>query len=78
MWTLLTIIAAISLVASFPQGRNAIWGGATVGLFIAVIVALSKNGFDWSILLKGSVIGALVGVGAEALGRVSDVARNTH
>jgi len=77
MWSVLTIIATASLVISFSKGRNAIWGGATAGLLIALVVALTRSPFDWSIILKGVVIGVLVGVAAETLGRLSDVTRGS-
>jgi hypothetical protein len=67
----LSVVAVVSLAIFFSQGRNAVWGGATAGLIVAFVIALSKDGFDWSIILKGAVIGTLIGVGAELLGRLS-------
>jgi len=55
MWTILSVIAIVSLIASFFLGPNAIWGGATGGLIIGIIVALIRGGFALSILWKGIV-----------------------
>jgi len=65
MWTILSVIAIVSLIASFFLGPNAIWGGATGGLIIGIIVALIRGGFALSILWKGIAIGAILGVIAE-------------
>jgi len=71
MWTILSIIAVVSLIVFFARGPNAIWGGATVGLIIGVIVALVRDGFEWSTIWKGIVIGIILGAIAEMLGRLS-------
>jgi len=68
MWIVLAVIAAISLLVFFMRGPNAVWGGATGGLIIGVIVALVGRGFDWSLIWKGIVVGTLLGVVAELLG----------
>jgi len=62
MWTILSIIAVISLIAFFSRGPNAIWGGATAGLIIGAIVALVRNGFELSTIWKGIVIGVIIGL----------------
>ena len=62
MWIILLIIAVISLVVFYSRGTNAVWGGATAGLIIGVIVALVRNGFEWSTIWKGVVVGAVVGL----------------
>jgi len=71
MWKILTIIAIISLIASFFRKKNAVWGGATLGLVLGIIIALF-NKFNWSIIYKAVVIGILVGLIAELLGMISD------
>ena len=72
MWIVLSAIATISLIAFFIRGRNAVWGGATIGLIVGIIVSLVGDGFNWSIIWKGIVIGALLGLVAELLGKLSD------
>ena len=46
-------------------------GGATIGLFIGVIVAIFQK-FNWSITYKAVVIGILIGLIADLLGSFSD------
>jgi len=72
MWKILTIIAAISMLLSFFRRKNAIWGGATIGLVIGIITAIVKN-FNWSITYKAVVIGILVGLVADLLGMIADL-----
>jgi hypothetical protein len=65
MWTVLTIIAAISLVA-YWRGPNTVWGattaGAVVGLIVAIVSYLLSNGFHWSTIGKGFVVGTILGL----------------
>ena len=71
MWIVLAVVAAISLIVFFMRGPNAVWGGATLGLIVGFIVALVGDGFDWSIIWKGIVVGTLFGVVAELLAEAS-------
>ncbi|MCK5050441.1 MAG: hypothetical protein KAS53_01785 [Candidatus Cloacimonetes bacterium] len=75
IWEILGIISIISLIVSWRK-RNAIWGGLTFGAFIGLIIAIfyvfSGNGFNWKIIAKGSIIGILLGVFAELLGKIAD------
>ena len=71
MWKILTIIASISMIISFSRGRNAIWGGATLGFIIGTIIAIFPK-FNWSILYKAIIIGILIGLTADLLGLLSD------
>jgi hypothetical protein len=75
MWKILTIIAVILMVISFVRKQNAIWGGATIGLIVGVIIAMIKN-FNWSITYKAVVIGILVGFIADLLGMLGDFLKN--
>ena len=74
IWVILGIISAVLLVIYF-RSRNAVWGGFTAGLIIGLIVAFFF-GFDWYIVGKGTILGALIGFGAELLGKVSDKMRS--
>ncbi len=60
----------------FWKKRNAVWGGLTIGIiigFIITIVYLFKGDeFNWSILGKSAVSGAMLGFFAELLGMFSD------
>ena len=72
MWKILTIIAAISIIVSFFRKQNAIWGGATIGLVLGIVIAVF-NKFNWSIIYKAIVIGIIVGLIADLLGMISDL-----
>ncbi len=75
IWETLGFISVICLILSW-RNRNAIWGGLTFGAFIGLIIAIfyffSGSGFSWKIIAKGSIIGILVGVFAELLGKIAD------
>ena len=71
MWTILSIITIFSLIAFFSCGRNAVWGGATLGLIIGFIVAFVHDGFEWYTVWKGVVVGVISGVIFEMPARLS-------
>jgi len=77
MWTFLSILAIGALAVSFWLRKNAIWGGATIGLFIGLAIALFK-GFHFYIFQRAIIIGALVGFGAEALGLLADYLKSKN
>ena len=74
MWTVLVVIAAISMLV-FWRGPNAVWGGITFGaiggFIVAVISALSGSGFHWTTIGKGMIIGILVGLVFELPSKLS-------
>jgi len=76
IWKILGIITVVLLVVFFRHVQNAVWGGLTIGIIIGFLVAIffvfKGNGFDWSIIIKGAILGTLTGFIAELLGRVSD------
>lgn len=72
MWIFLSVLAVVSLLAFFSTGGpNAVWGGATVGLIVGVIIAAMRDGFEWSVVWKAIVIGILCGAIAEVLSMIS-------
>ena len=75
-WIILGIITAILLIV-FRGGRNAVWGGLTLGIIIGLIVAIffvfEGSGFDGYIVGKGAILGTIVGFIAQLLGKVSDL-----
>jgi hypothetical protein len=75
IWTILTAVVAIGLALSWNE-RSAVWGGATFGLFAGIIFSVLSAffgaGFSWATIGKGIVIGAIVGIGADLLGRYGD------
>lgn len=72
MWWIISAIAVAALKSYFPRGKNAVWGGATLGLFVGVILAIFRPGFDWAVIGHAIVIGAAIGLLFEGLGEVSD------
>jgi len=75
LWPILGI-ATIILLIIFWRTRNAVWGGFTLGIIIGFIITIfylfKGSGFDWSIIAKGAIAGAILGLAAELLGKVSD------
>ena len=71
MLLVLVIISFVALALTFSKGRNAIWGGATIGLILGVIVGIFRSPF-FTTLGYGFVIGTFAGIAAELLGRISD------
>ena len=76
MWDILAVVAIILLIIYLPRWRNAVWGGATLGIILSLIIAIistvSGRGFYWSVIVKGVVLGTALGLMAELLGLFSD------
>ncbi len=66
--TLMAIVAAVLLVLH-RKGPNAVWGGATLGVIVGLIVALVVR--DWSLLALIFAIGTFAGTVFEWVGRLS-------
>lgn len=64
------IIVAVILLGLHFWGRNAVWGGATIGVVIGLVVALVTK--DWGWLATFFALGTFVGTFAEWLGRLGD------
>ena len=56
------------------KGPSAIWGGATLGLVVGLILAFFVGTY-WTTVLYAVLIGAGVGLVAELLGRLGDLAK---
>lgn len=68
---LFLIIGLLALVSSFfTAGKSAIWGGATIGLIIGIIMGITRG--DFSDILRAVLIGADIGLFANLLGFVGD------
>lgn len=74
IWSIFGVLAGVALLAH-RSGPNAVWGTATFGGLIGVAVAVFRPGFDWSIIGKAIVIGALVGLVFEWLPRLASRAQ---
>lgn len=72
MWTLLSVIGVAILVLYFFKGQNAVWGTATIGAIIALIVCLINlcigNGFSWGLFGKITIVSIYVGFFFELVG----------
>ena len=62
-------VVALVLLLLHIKGPNAVWGGATLGMVIGLIVALING--DWSILALIFAIGTFAGTVFEWIGRPS-------
>lgn len=69
IWWILSGAAGVALVAYWGS-RNAVWGTATFGALVGVLFAVFRPGFDWEIVGKAFVVGALIGLIFELLGRI--------
>ena len=74
-WWIVSALGIAALEKYFFRGQNAVWGGATLGAIIGVIVAFFRPEFEWAIVGQAAVIGAFVGLIAEVLGAISDKMR---
>jgi hypothetical protein len=66
--TLITVVAVILLLLHW-KGTNAVWGGATLGVIVGLIVALVT--VDWSQLALIFAIGTFAGILFEWVGRLA-------
>ncbi len=71
MWWIVSAVGIAALRRYFPRGKNAVWGGATLGLFIGIVVAIIRPGFEWSVIGHAIVIGAAIGLLFDGLGEIS-------
>jgi len=78
IWIVLGIVVGISLIIYWGK-KGAAWGGFTggiiIGLIITIIRLIKGSGFSWIILGKAAILGTIVGILAEWLGKLSDVLR---
>jgi hypothetical protein len=72
MWWLISAAGIAALKYYFFQGRNAVWGGATIGAIVGVVIAVVRPGFDWGVVGHSIVIGGFAGLVAEFLGWIGD------
>lgn len=73
-WIILACINVVFLIA-FMGGRNAVWGGLTMGAFIGLLVAVGfglfgDSGFHWQTIVKWAVSLSLYGAFTEVGARL--------
>lgn len=65
------VLGVLALIYSFvATERSAIWGGATLGLIVGIIIGIFNK--DFSNIFRAILIGADVGLAAEILGFLGD------
>jgi uncharacterized membrane protein len=75
IWVILAIIAGVLLIV-FWRGRNAVWGAATLGVIVGIILSLGKS--KWNLMLPCFTIGTFAGLVGEGLGALSDRLKKTE
>ena len=68
--TIAAIIAGVILVLYWRERRSAVWGGATAGAIVGLIIALVKG--DWGLLTLSFAVGTFAGTIFDFIGRVGD------
>jgi len=65
------MIKALAIILLFLhwRGPNAVWGGATLGLIVGIIIAIISK--DWNRLLFSFAIGTFIGTFFEWIGRIA-------
>lgn len=74
VWWILLGLAVLILLLNF-RTKNAIWGAATFGLFIGLVVAIFRRGFDWWTVGKAVVIATFIGAALQWSARWSEKKR---
>lgn len=70
IWWILLVAAAVVLLVHW-RGPNAVWGTATLGILIGVVVAVFRPGFDWWTVGKAAVVGTFIGLAFEWMPRIA-------
>jgi len=81
IWEIFGIIT-VALLIIYWRKRNAVWGGFAIGVIVGLIVSIfylfQGSGFDWLVISKGAILGAMIGFVAELLGMVSDFIKKNN
>ena len=75
IWAILAIVAGVLLIV-FWRGRNAVWGSASLGVIVGIILSLVKS--KWSLMLPCFTIGTFAGLAGVGLGALSDRLKKTE
>ena len=70
--TILAIIAGVLLILHW-KGPNAVWGGATLGAIVGLIIALVRG--DWSLMTLSFAVGTFAGTASEWIYRIANKLR---
>jgi hypothetical protein len=78
IWILLAFIAGILLIIYWGK-KSAIWGGLTIGILVGLIISIigliKGSGFSLATIGKSAVVGTLIGLAADFLGKFGDLFR---
>lgn len=74
IWIILGTLTLVFLVI-YWNSKNSVWGGLTLGVLIGFMVTL-YIGFDWSVILKGAILGTICGFLSDLLGNIADKMRS--
>ena len=61
IWWATCAAAALVLLVYARKGANAVWGTATLGAVVGIVLAIIYPGDFWWIVAKAIAVGALVG-----------------
>jgi hypothetical protein len=70
LWWVLTGISALILLMHF-RGPNAVWGTATLGVPVGIVIAFFQPEFEWATVGKSVVVAVLVGFIFELLSKIA-------
>ena len=68
-WYIVYVCALLALLMHL-RGPNAVWGTATLGIFIGFVVAALSARFEWWSVVQAGAIGALLGALFEYMPRL--------
>lgn len=76
IWIIFGSISILLLVIYFFRGKNALWGGLTLGAIVGIVLAIIYlflgHGFIWLIIAKAAIVGTILGFLSEIFGIVGD------
>jgi len=79
LWSILATASVLLLIVYFHKGKNAVWGGLTLGIVASLITivfsAFKQKSFNWPIVGKVIIFGVIIGFIAELLGKFSDLVK---
>ncbi|WP_039097823.1 hypothetical protein [Croceibacterium mercuriale] len=71
LWWVIIIAGALALSISAAKGANAVWGTATLGVVVGLVLSAFYPGQFWRTVIRSIAVAALVGAAFEALAKLS-------
>ena len=69
IWQILLGVAIVILLLHWGS-RNAVWGAATFGVIVGLVVAFFGDGFEWWTVGKALIIATFIGAALEWIPRI--------